>query len=283
MKIAHLILAHDKPRQLERLIDRIAYDGDAIFIHLDKKADISHFNYLSDKARVYFIKKRVKVNWGAYTIVQATINGFEEIINSGTEYQYINLLSGADYPLQPPRYIHQFLDAHPNRAFMKYEHFEDWQEAISRVTKYHLVNYPFPGHYGAEWILNTLLPKRSMPGAPVMVGRSQWFTASIQCIKYIVNFWNTHPDVRRFTKFTWGPDEFIFQTILYNSPLRDCIVNDHLRYIDWSAGAASPKTLTTADADALLSSGKLFARKFDMTNHAAILDKIDAHLQLLSV
>ena len=30
---------------------------------------------------------------------------------------------------------------------------------------------------------------------------------------------------------TWGVDELVFQTVLLNSPLKDKVINNHLRYI----------------------------------------------------
>ena len=54
------------------------------------------------------------------------------------------------------------------------------------------------------------------------------------------------------------------------------MVNDNLRYIDWSEGKDSPKTLTIADKDAILASPKLYARKFDMAKEPGVLDFLDS-------
>ena len=74
---------------------------------------------------------------------------------------------------------------------------------------------------------------------------------------------------------TWGPDEFLFQTILYNSPFRDCVVNDNLRYIHFEPGEHHPQTLMIADADELVRSGKFFGRKFDTERDSEILNYMD--------
>jgi hypothetical protein len=75
------------------------------------------------------------------------------------------------------------------------------------------------------------------------------------------------------------PDESFFQTILINSRLADRIVNDDLRYIDWSEGRASPRILTSDDLDSLLASGDLFARKFDARVDERVLDMLDASIE----
>lgn len=279
MKLAHLILAHNKPEQLARLVAGLAHPDADVYIHIDAKTDIGPFEQLKKLANVYFIADRVAVYWGAFNIVQATINGFKQIVNSGKGYAYINLLSGADYPILPADTLHSFLNDNPGRAFMNALVAEThWLEALPRVQQYHLNNYRFPLKYKVQQLMNKVLPPRKMPDNMVLVGRSQWFTISIECLRYIINYWDNHPAFRRFMKFTWAPDEFVFQTILYNSPLRNNMVNDDLRLIDWSAGGVSPKILTMHDTEMIKTSGKYFARKFDTDKDAAVLRYIDEHL-----
>lgn len=279
MKIAHLILAHNEPTQLERLINRLSHPDADIYIHLDKKTPIAAFEYLKDHKNVCFIKSRVKIYWGAYNMVQATLNGFKEIISSGKNYQYLNLLSGQDYPLKSAAFIHQFLAQNQGIAFMNYMLFEpDWMEASSRIRLYHFNNWRMPGKYILQDLINKLFIHRTIPNKLVPVGRSQWFTIPMECVSYSLQYWRSNAKLRRFIKLTWGPDEFIFQTILYNSTYQSKMVNNDLRYIDWFGGGVSPKILTIDDADVLINSDKLFARKFDIHHDAAILDYIDKHI-----
>ncbi len=274
MKIAHLILCHANPAQLQRLIGRLVHPNATFYIHLDLKADIAPFLSLKELPNVHFVQRREKVYWGGYSIVQATINGFAEIVASGIQYDCINLLSGQDYPLAPTNAIHAFLDRNKGKAFMHtLSVHNEWHEAIPRVTRYHLANMNFAGKYRAEQLINKILPKRSMPNGMEAVGRSQWFTIPLECAAYIIQFLADNKNVERFFKLTWAPDEIIFQTILHNSHFKAGMVNDNLRYIDWSAGGASPKLLTMDDKDNIMSSGKLFARKFGADT--AILDYID--------
>jgi len=280
MKLAHLILAHSQPRQLERLLHSLQHDDADIYIHLDKKTDVVPFQHLADIKNVHFIQNRIKVYWGTYNIVKATFNSFKEILDSGKNYQYLNLLSGQDYPLRPQQELHDFLNANPGKAFMNYMLFDtEWQEALPRVRFYHFNNFRLPGHFILQELVNKLFGARSMPNNMIAVGRSQWFTISMECVSYIYNYWNNTPKLRHFIKLTWGPDEFIFQTILYNSQYKVVMVKNDLRYIDWSAGGVSPKTLTMEDAEALSASAQYFARKFDITKDEAILDVIDDRIK----
>lgn len=280
MKIAHLILAHAAPAQLSRLIGALEDENAYFFVHLDRKADLNAFPFLLNRERVVLVPGRVDVGWGAYSIVDATLRGFKAIMNSGLDFDYINLLSGADYPLQSPRQIHDFLLRSKGKNFMEYYSVHnEWTEAVPRLTEYHLTNFNFPGKYLVQKWMNKLLPARTMTAGLEPVGRSQWMTLTMDAVRYMLDYLNNHTEVVRFFKLTWAPDEIIFQTILYNSPFRSSLVNDNLRYIDWSKGQASPKVLKEEDLDRMLASGKLFARKFDLAQFPGVIEKLDRKIQ----
>ena len=281
MRLAHLILAHSNPAQLSRLIGKLAHEHADIYIHLDLKTAIAPFSHMEKSSNVRFIKNRVKVNWGGYTLVQATLNGFEEILSTGKQYDYINLLSGQDYPIKKINDIHKYFAANPGKVFMHaLSVTKDWKEALPRITEYHMPDLNFPGKYKALRVLNKITPKRKMPLALTPVGRSQWFTLTPASARYIVDYVKKNPEIPKFFKLSWAPDEMIFQTILYNSPYRSDMVNDNLLYIDWTDGRPNPKTLTMADADALMLSNKFFARKFNPEIDSEILDHLDKNIHL---
>jgi hypothetical protein len=276
MKIAHLILAHNNPKQLARLIGRLKHPDADIYIHLDQKVSVGPFLDILKTPQVYFISNRKKVYWGSYSIVQATINGFEEILAANKGYAYINLLSGNDYPIKSVSQIHQFFSDNPGRIYMEYltEDSDWWQSIKTRVTQYHLTDFHFPGSYHLQTFLNKTLPERKAPNALIFAGRSQWLTITSDSAQYVVDYLHNNPQVRRFFRFSWGADEIAIQTILYNSPFKNKIVNNNYRYIDWSEQKASPKTLTMSDADKLLNSPCLYARKFDPAQ-PEIMDHLD--------
>ena len=93
----------------------------------------------------------------------------------------------------------------------------------------------------------------------------------INAIKFI----KTNRATDRFFRMTWCVDEVFFQTILCNSHLSGTVVNDNLRYIELDPGFR-PKVFKIEDGETLLSSGKLFARKFDYTVDSAIFDYLDS-------
>lgn len=277
MKIAHLILVHKDPAQLARLIDKLSHPDADIYVHVDRKTSVDGFVKVCARPNVYLIKNRIKVHWGSYSIVQATINGFKQILTAKKEYGYINLLSVSDYPIKSAAEIHQFFSKNPDKIWMEYltEDSEWWHKIKTRVTKYHLTDYNFKGSYALSTLLNKFFPDRVAPDNLVFVGKSQWLTITEEAARYIIYYLRDNPKVKKYFKLTWGADEVLIQTILYNSHLKDKIVNNNLRYTDWSEDKDSPKLLTMADAEKLKNSPHLYARKFDMAIDREILDYLD--------
>lgn len=280
MRIACLLMAHKNPLQIERLLKKFEHDGFDFYIHLDKKVDIKNFNHLARLDRVHFIKNRVKVRWASYSFVHAILSSIDEIFATGISYQFISVMSGQDYPLKPVSQIYHTLKQNQDRNFICFEETDDWwKNVISRVTRYHLINFDFKGKYKIQSFINAIMPDRKFPLPYTLYGgpRAMCMTLNWDCARYVSQFVASHGKLRRFSFFTWGPDEFLIPTILMNSPFKDSIINDNFYYIDWSAGGSNPKTLTEDDFEKLMSSDKLMARKFDTEADTKILDLLDHH------
>ncbi|MHA4847748.1 beta-1,6-N-acetylglucosaminyltransferase [Flavitalea antarctica] len=269
--IAHLILTHKNPRQLEMLIEALDHERFHFYIHVDKKTAIEPFQYLSEKKNVFLIRNRTKVYWAGYGTIQATINGFEEIPLG--KYDFVNVISSQDFPIKSPQYIYDFFDRNKGSEFITCESVDDeWKDAAPRVKKYHLINWQIPGKHRIEKLLNLILPPRKYPLDHKIVGRSNWFTLSAAAITYLLEFFRQHPTIPRYYKYCWGADEFIFATTLYNSKFKSDI-KDSLTYVDWTQpeSPGHPKILTVQDLERLKTTDKLFARKFDMSKDAQVL------------
>jgi len=283
VKLVHLIMAHNQPpvEELARLVRRLRHPEAVVYIHYDLKFDLAPVrDFFAGYPEVFFVKNRVKVGWATYSMIEATVNSFAEIMEAYPQLDYLNLLSAQDYPLRPIDQFHSYLEQHPGKAFMHtLDVRTEWTEAISRVTEYHLDSLDIPGKYFIQGWMNRILPERRMPGNMIPVGRSQWFTIAGKHIRYILETLEQNKALVRFFKLSWAPDEMLFQTILYNSEYKKDIVNDNLRYIDWSEGNKNPKLLTSEDLQPLLASGKYFGRKFSAAKDVAVLDQLDRQLQ----
>ncbi|WP_461451420.1 beta-1,6-N-acetylglucosaminyltransferase [Mucilaginibacter sp.] len=277
MRIAYLILAHKEPELLKRLVSKLSNADADIYIQLDNKSNINEFRQIGNVENTYFINKRIDTVWGNYSIIESTLIGFKQILKASRDYTHINLLSGQDYPLKPIKEIQDFLFDNQDKTFMRLLSIDDneWLQGNERIAKYSFGDFRLPGKYSLQRIANAILPNRKLPLKLKAYGGSQWLTITPECALYAINYLKNNTKLKRFFRATWAIDEILFQTILMNSPLKHKLVNDNLRFIE-QHGNSRPTIFTVNDADRLITSGKFFARKFDMKVDSKILDRLDA-------
>jgi hypothetical protein len=257
---------------------------------VDAKVDIEPYGFLNQMPGVYLCNNRVDIRWAEYSLVLGMRNALAEAISRGS-YDYVNLISGQDLPLQPATRFLDFLGAHRGTEFItcyvdphsgdplsqRPEALKWWKDAHSHAWNYNLDHWRIPGKYFVQKMANLLLPERKFPlSGYAMAGRSGWFTLSVGALRYAIGFLDAHPELPRFFKYVWGSDELVFSTILYNSPYRRSL-EDNLLYTDWSEGKPNPKILRMEDLGTLMGSGKFFARKFDPEVDPDIVETLCAH------
>jgi hypothetical protein len=295
MKIAYIILAHKYPKQLLRLIDKLNTDDVSFFIHIDKKTDsqVAHqlVTQLQDLAKVSFIK-RYNSAWGSFDIVKATLEGIKLIAKASTHFDYIVNLSGQDYFIKSNEQIKNFFEENKGREFLEYFSLpcSKWKGGgFRRVEYWHI---PWKDDYFAfpekrefkspisslfySFLTSVFFKKRKLNENFPLYGGSQFWCLTGECVKWINEFTKQNPKFVNSFNYTFCTDEMFFQTLILNSPFKDKVVNEHLRYIDWdNIDAYHPRILTRNDFEKIKQSKKLFARKFDLTIDQDILDLID--------
>ncbi len=279
MRIAHLIITYTNASQTERMIRRMQHPDFDFYIHVDKKLDIGAYLFLANIPQVYLIRDRIDVIWAGYSTIEATLHSVREIFASGRQYDYVHLMSGQDYPIKPAACIHDFFVQNRGKEFMQFEHFDKWSaDSYIRIQQYHFTNYRFPGRYYLQRLMNRLLPSRVSPVELEYFGSSMFWALTPASLQYVMDFLQNNIKFRRFMRLTWGSDEFLFQTLVLNSPFRHQVINDNLLYLDRDEGAAHPNIITNRHFPALTSSGKLFTRKLDIRADTAIFDRIDDYI-----
>lgn len=283
MRIAHIIIAHKNPAQLERLIRAMRHPDFDFYIHLDKKVDITAFKYLEQLEQVYFIADRTVCNWGGFSVVEATIKAIDQIKQTGIGYDFVNLISGQDYPVKPVDEIYDFFKKNKGYSFISFDTSNQtawWKDAVRRYEAFHFTDMDFRGKYFVEKLANTIVTKRKFPVKLELYGgnKSSWWTITAECAEYLSTYFSANPKMISFLRKTWGCDEFIVASILMNSQYRDKLINENQRYIDWTDNEAHPKILITDHYPQIIESGMLFARKFDLEVDSEILDRLDMHV-----
>ena len=280
MKIAYLILVHNTPKHLQRLITALSSGSSSFFIHLDKKSNIDDFLGIKGN-NVHFTRKRVPVFWGDFSIVEATLILLRTALADRCNFGRFVLLSGADYPLRSASYIEQFFENNPNKEFINLVAMpsEVAGKPISRLTTYKLR----PGDRTISKVIRKVLMQvgvlprkrdyKTYLGDLAPYGGSAWWALSREACDFILTFVKNEIQVVDFFKNTICSDESFFQTILGNSHFRSRIVRN-LTYADWSAGESSPAYITekhltffqstsSFTPDGVFGGGEmLFARKF---------------------
>ena len=277
MTIGYIICAHTQPGQLVRLVRRLRGGGAHFYIHVDKRVpgsvmrEVERDLGLDEDVRLL---PRHRCYWASFSLVEAVLEGVEALLADPVGVDYGVLLTGQDYPLRPAGVIERRLEEAGGRSFLS--HWPSAGRFLARVEQWH-----FNGELGGRRVRvpNRLLPLRigrTLPvGLEAFTGSAHW-CLSRESLELVAGLLNDRPEVGEFFRRSAVPDESFFQTILLSSPLAPTIVNDDLRYIDWSGGGDSPRVLTVDDLGSMLESGDLFARKFDPEVDARVLDELDA-------
>lgn len=275
MRLAYIISAYHRLSQVTRLVRRLDTEGTCFFIHVDRKTDDRAYDELteslSDLPSVHFLERHT-CHWGGFGHVRASLKGIDALLSSGVGFDYAILLTGQDYPIKSNRYIARFFETQHSMSFMAVSPLpsSSWSPrgGLDRLEYAHLrlygqhVRMPF---------------RRAFPKGLRPFGGGAYWSLSRDCVEYVSRFVRDRPDVVAFFRHVDIPDEIFFHTILMNSPLSETIVDDNLRYIDWTRGRR-PAILGTRDVGALRASPKLYARKFDVHQDENVLDLIDREL-----
>jgi hypothetical protein len=121
--------------------------------------------------------------------------------------------------------------------------------------------------------------KRKFPRGFEPFGGSAFWCLSRECVEYVLSFVEQNRKFVRFFRHVLIPEEIFFQTIVLNSPLKESLINDDLRYVHWPGDSpAHPAILREDDFESIAESSCLFARKFDTSVDAGVLDMIDRKL-----
>lgn len=294
MTIAYIISAYRLPELLVRLVRRLDGPHASFYIHVDAKTTEAVYQRmvqpLADRHNVQFLERHTCA-WGDFGHVQATLKGLRAALDSERPFDYAVLLTGQDYPLASNDEIQTRLSAANGQVFM--EHFplpdERWTDSgMDRIEHRqirigsHLVR--IPGQPFADprlrriWRTAARALLRRFPVGLKPYGGSSYWIMPRDCARYVLDFVRSNPNVLRFFEQTAVPDEMLFQTVVMNSPFHSRVSQDDLRFIDWSDNDDSPSILTSDRFGELMVSGELFARKFDPSVDAAVLDRIDESL-----
>lgn len=276
MRIAYLILAHSKPKQLARLVSALPL-GSPVLIHFDRRAGEAFLQQAKadvwlTRASAIFVPQHL-CRWGAPGIMWATLELIGQLVRSGIPYDYATLLSGQDYPIKSNKVICRDLESggefiecfnmlEPNRWSSQGRMLGTPDRVLGRFVRFR----SHVGRVGTRRMLRDLTP----------FGGSQWWTLSPSSLDYVEITRQHDPQLINFLARSFIPDEAFMQTILGNSPHLKQVIQDDLRLAIWDRpDPPFPATLTKLDLPRIAESNNHFARKFDFDQDPYLPDELD--------
>lgn len=269
-KIAFILLCHKDPEAVIQQAEMLSAVGDYISIHFDANSSDSDFERiergLANNPNVAFAKKRVKCGWGEWSLVEATLNAVETALDAFPRATHFYMLSGDCLAIKSAEYAHAFLDSEDADFIESFDFFtSDWIKTglkEDRLIYRHWFNERkykrlFYWSFRAQrWLgLQRAIPK----DIEVQIG-SQWWCLRRLTIERIVEFTRKRPDVMRFFRTTWIPDETFFQTLVRHLVPDAEIRTKTLTFLMFT-DYGMPVVFCNDHYDLLLGQDALFARK----------------------
>lgn len=287
MRLAYIILAHNDTGNLFRLIKKLALGADRVVVHWDKKNTLDLEALAQDRltaktlARLSFAP-RVAVEWGHWSMVEATLAALEELERCAEAFDYVVLLSGADYLIKPVSALKTFLVHNSGKEFI--ECVDPDQDAWvvqglvkDRFLHHHWFNWRNnPRMF--DWSLQTqkrLGLKRKVPDQLKPYFGSQWWALTWPTLKQILAI-SRRRAIRQFFKTTWVPDEMFFQTLAASIVPRENIVSTGVTFYHFTHHG-KPLVFYNDHFDFLIKQDYFFARKLSPHAHE-LRDRLDAFI-----
>ncbi len=269
-RIAFILLCHKDPAAVIDQARRLTAAGACMAIHFDANAPADDYalirTALADTPSVVFAKRRLKCGWGEWSLVAATLEALKAAEAAFPEATHFYMISGDCMAIKSAEYAHEFLERDDADYIESFDFFEsDWIKTglrEERLIYRHFFNERRHRRlfYASFNLQRRLGLKRRIPeDLQIMIG-SQWWCLRRRTIESVLDFCRQRPDVLRFFRTTWIPDETFFQTLVRHLVPGVEIRSRPLTFLMFS-DYGMPVTFYNDHYDLLLGQDFLFARK----------------------
>lgn len=308
MSCCYLIQSHANPSQVLRLVGtlkRSSPDSRVLVVHDARQCPLDPAPF-QQWPGVEVLVRRERVARGELSVLSPLLAGIEELLRGEGgrpkwEFDWLVYLSGQDYPTRPVAEMEASLATSgvdgflawwgiepgdprnpwrpgqaPSRYLAQYRRLPDWALPALRALRFAGKISPlrFHLHYGpfVGW-----RPRKSpfSSGDLRVYAGWQWWTLSRPCVEHFWSELRAQGELVRWMSRVMLPCEALVQTVLLNSG-RFRLHPDNRRFVDFAGSRdGRPRTLGKADLPVLASGKYDFARKFDASRDAEILDLLD--------
>lgn len=284
MNHCFLIMAHDAPDLLARIICKLYSSNHYFFVNIDKKTDdayLKQLRFLLGERVNHVTIFRKNVNWGGYSQIRCELNLLKKAYNSGLGFDYFHLVSGHDYPCVSNSNFDAFFDGQTS-----YMHFDNKKEVeLWKDNKYR--------ERVMHWDLSeTFLPEGLRNIASNFLNRFvkrndidnlragwQWFSWTSTLVQWVLDYYHNNKSYFRRFYYTTACDEMVFHSFLYGH-IADLNIEPYnsLRFIEWKPKRyckTLPLVLEMSEFDEIKNSKVLFCRKVSLPQSEELLNAID--------
>ncbi|WP_223033948.1 beta-1,6-N-acetylglucosaminyltransferase [Hanstruepera marina] len=274
MKHAILITAYKNFEHLKDLAEFFDQNFE-IFIHIDKKSNLEPkvLNELQDLIQVKLVSRKYKVNWGGVNHLKCILYLAKEALKN-KNIERFHVISGHDYPIKTCSYFVDYFKRHSSENYLNFHELPSikWPngglDRIEYYNFYDLLNAKRYRHYIFKLVeiqKKLKIKRRISKKVPKLYGGETWWSLSREALSYVIDFTDKNKFLLNRFKHSFCSEEMYVHTVLLNSKFAATVVNDSLRYIDWSDRNGNfPANLDNSDLEKMIiSKNKFFARKFE--------------------
>lgn len=230
MSVGVVMLVHTALNRAGQVARHWAGNGCPVVVHVDsrvsEKSYQSFVESLTDYPQIKFCK-RLKCKWGTWSLVRASQEGAQMMLNSFPDVRHVYLASGSCLPLRPVNELLEYLNRNPKTDYIESVTTRDvyWDHGGFEAERFTL-RFPFSWKRNRRafdfyvrlqrrFKFTRKIPNRLTPHLG-----SQWWCLTRQTLSAILE----DPDRAAFDRYfskVWIPDESYFQTLarLYSSEL----------------------------------------------------------------
>lgn len=276
MRICYLMMVHHKFGQALRLVRRLAGPGSSFVFHIDRAADgrrVAAFRRELQTLSPVVYAKSVSSAWGAFHQALAIMHCVQAAVRRMHPCDRYVLLSGQDYPIAGRGQIVEFFAKNRDTEFIEAfpQDLTDtdapgWS-AYYRFRRYHV--------WLGDRRLTVPVLRKGQPPLPIFHG-STWWALTPGAMTYIAAQFDSNWQLRRYLRSGFLVDEVYIPTLMMGSPFSSKVAGDNVTFAKWTpTSGPHPKILGIGDLEEILTSRKLFGRKFDAAVDESVMNELD--------
>jgi len=225
MTVGFILLAHQDLDRVAQVAGYWAQRDHPLVIHVDARADDDEYltmqGQLEQFRNIRFAERRA-CDWGKFSIVAATLDAAEQLLDGFPEVSHAFLASGSCLPLRPVEELDEYLAAQPETDFIESVTTEEvtWTVGGLDLERFTL-RFPFSWKkhrrtFDAYVSLQRRVGySRTIPDGVVPHLGSQWWCLTRNTLAAILQD-PERPVYDKYFSKVWIPDEAYFQTLVRN-------------------------------------------------------------------